>query len=253
MTMATSRSLAAPPREACPMERGRSINVGQTERLASLLGGGLLAAYGLSRPNLGGLALTAVGGCLIYRGATGHCDLYSALNVNTSGCGLAASVPAGAGMRVEASTTINRPAGPLYLYWRNFENLPSFMPYLRSVEEVGGHYRWTAAAPLGMSVEWDAEIVNEKEGELIAWRSLPGSQVDIAGSVQFRPVDNGRSTEVRVEMKYNPPAGRMGAALAWLFGDDGERQVRESLHAFKQRMEGSRMAAAHGQPSGRRW
>ena len=229
------------------------VNVGRAERWASVLGGGLLAAYGLSRPNLGGLALAAIGGALIYRGATGHCDCYAALGVSTAGRGPATGVPAGAGWRVEASVTVHRPAGDLYLYWRNFENLPNFMRHLRSVKQEGGRYRWTAEAPLGASVGWEAEIVNDKPGELIAWRSLPGSQVDTAGSVHFRRAPDGAGTEVHVEMKYNPPAGRAGAALAWLFGDDAERQVRDSLLAFKQRMESGAAQTAREPAPARRW
>ena len=40
---------------------------------------------GLSRKSLGGLALAAVGGSLLYRGMTGHCHLYSAMGINTAG------------------------------------------------------------------------------------------------------------------------------------------------------------------------
>ncbi len=253
MATGTMETPARPVRDTGSAASRPHVNVGEMERWASLLGGGLLAAWGLSRRNWTGLALAAVGGSLMVRGATGHCAGYSALGVSTAGRGPATGVPAGAGQRVEASVTINRPAEDLYLYWRNFENLPHFMQHLRSVKAEGGRFRWTAEAPLGASVEWEAEIVNEKPGELIAWRSLPGSQVDTAGTVHFRRAPNGAGTEVHVEMKYNPPAGKAGAAVAWLFGADARRQVQESLLAFQQLMESGKARTAREPSPQHRW
>src|SRR5437763_1608010 len=110
---------------------GRGVNVGDAERLLSLAGGGLLALYGLSRGNLPGLGLAAVGGALVYRGLSGHRDLYQALGVNTGEAhGPAASVAAGKGFKVVCSMTIQQPAGELYQAWRDFERLPGFMSHL---------------------------------------------------------------------------------------------------------------------------
>jgi uncharacterized membrane protein len=234
MTQAPARSV----RDTGSAASRPYVNVGQTERLGSIVGGGLLAAYGLVRGTLGGLALAAVGGRLIYRGATGHCPMYGALHLSTAGRGPATGVPAGAGCRVDESVTVNRPAAELFRFWRDFENLPRFMPGLRSVAVEDNRSHWIAEAPMGASVSWDAEIINEREDELIAWRSLPGSAVDTAGSVHFQRIRDGAGTELHVEMKYNPPAGKAGAAFAWLFGDDPKQQVREALHTFKQLMEG---------------
>src|SRR5439155_24873113 len=118
------------------------------------------------------------------------------------------SVPAGSGCKVEKLVTINRPADDLYLYWINFENLPNFMRHLESVKRLDGRRsHWVAKAPLGMSVEWDAEVHTARPNELISWRSLPGSEVDTAGSVHFVP--RGRATEVQVVLKYDPPAGKV--------------------------------------------
>ena len=85
-------------------------------------------------------------------------------------------------------------------------------------------------------MEWDAEIEDEVPNELIAWRSLEGADVDHAGSVRFTP-GSGDSTEVRVVLRYDPPAGKAGAAVARLFGEDPERQVAEDLRRFKQVLE----------------
>jgi len=140
-----------------------TVNVGDAERVVSTVGGGALAVYGLTRGDLGGLCLAAVGGCLVYRGLSGHCDMYGMLGVSTSDReGPYTSVPAGRGVKVERAVTINRPAEDLYRYWRNFENLPSFMHHLESVKVNGNRSHWVAKAPLGMSVEWDAEVYTDR-------------------------------------------------------------------------------------------
>ncbi|MBV9924921.1 MAG: SRPBCC family protein [Acidobacteria bacterium] len=227
-----------------------SVNVGQYERLASTIGGGALALYGITRGSLGGIALALVGAALVQRGMSGHCNLYEAMNFSTAGdAGLRnsenVSVPGDRGTKVEHSVTINRSPEELYGYWRNFENLPRFMNHLESVKRFGGNRsHWVAKAPGGTTVEWDAEIYNEKENELIAWRTLEGSQVASAGSVRFEPAGD-EATTVRVSLKYDPPGGKLGSLVARLFGENPQQQIEEDLGRFKEIMEGS-MGAATG-------
>jgi uncharacterized membrane protein len=254
----TSRRIANPARQPggtlAPTRNSAEpfVNVGDAERLLSAVGGGALALYGLSRGTLGGLCAAALGGAFVYRGLTGHCDCYAALGVRTTeGRGPMTSVPAGHGVKVEQTVTINRPAEDLYRYWRNFENLPRFMSHLESVKENGNRSHWMAKAPLGMTVEWDAEVYNDRRGELIAWRSIEGSTVDTAGSVHFTRAPGGRGTEVRVVLKYDPPAGKVGAALARWLGEAPEQQIAEDLNAFKRLMEAGESAATRGQPAAR--
>jgi uncharacterized membrane protein len=236
---------------------GSSANVGQTERWVSAVGGGALALYGLTRGSLGGIALALVGAALVQRGYSGHCNLYEAIGYSSSGDeGLRnsenVSVPAERGIRVEKSLTINRPVGELYSYWRNFDNLPRFMNHLESVRQTGNsRSHWVAKAPAGTTVEWDAEIYNEKENELIAWRTLEGSQVSSAGSVRFEEAPGGRGTVVRVTLKYDPPGGKLGAFVARLFGENPEQQIDEDLGRFKQLMETGEVSTTAGQPTGR--
>jgi uncharacterized membrane protein len=108
-----------------------------------------------------------------------------------------------------------------------------------------------AKAPAGSRVEWDAEIYNEKENELIAWRSLEGADVNSAGSVHFTAAPGGRGTEVRVVLKYDPPGGIVGATIARLFGEEPSQQIDEDLRRFKQVMETGETTNTTGQPSGR--
>ena len=143
----------------------------------------------------------------------------------------------GEGIKVERSVVVNRPVQEVYQFWRNFENLPRFMDHLESVtvlDENRSH--WVAKAPAGARVEWDATIHNEIENELIAWRSLPKADINNAGSVHFTRRGDG-GTEVRVVLSYEPPAGKLGAAVAKLLGEEPSTQVDDDLRRFKQVME----------------
>jgi len=230
----------------------RHINVSDTERWASLLGGGALALYGLSRGTVGGLALTALGGSLVYRGATGHCSLYGALNFSAARPhSPQASIAAGSGIKIERSITILRPPGEIYKIWRDFPNLPRFMRHLESVQLTGpNRYHWIAKGPLGHRVEWDAEVITERENELIGWRSLEGSEVDTAGSVHFSAAPGDRGTEVKVALKYDPPGGKVAVSMAWVFGMDAAQEIEEDLRRLKAFLETGTVPSTAGQPRG---
>jgi uncharacterized membrane protein len=141
------------------------------------------------------------------------------------------------GIQVTRSITVNRPPEEAYQLWHNFENLPRFMAHLESVQVQGTRSRWRAKAPLGMSVEWDAEILVDRENEAIAWRSLPGADVPNEGAVRFIPAPGGRGTEIHVELSYEPPVGAAGEAFARLFGEEPSQQVAGDLRRFKQLLE----------------
>lgn len=230
----------------------KETNVGENERVLSGIGGGLLAAYGLLRGDVTGVGLALLGGGLVYRGATGHCAGYEALGINTAEKQNMTSVKASSGVRVDQAMTINAPVEEIYSFWRKFENLPKFMYHLESVKEIDEmRSHWKAKAPLGMTVEWDAEIISEIPNELISWRSVEGADVANAGSVRFLPSTGGRGTVVKVELRYEPPAGKLGAAVAWLTGEEPSVQVREDLRRFKQLMETGEIPTTEGQPAGR--
>ena len=103
-----------------------------------------------------------------------------------------------------------------------------------------------AKAPAGMTVEWEAEILEDREDEWIAWRSLPGSTIENSGSVRFSPAPGARGTEVRVQLQYNPPAGTLGRGIAWLFGEEPDQQIHDDLHRFKQLMETGEIPLSDG-------
>jgi uncharacterized membrane protein len=242
------------------------VNVGNVERWFSMLSGGALAAYALKRRDTPGGVAAIAGAALLYRGATGHCDLYEKLGVSTArehsharGTGVIADrgsdtrqqLGGSRGIHVEEALTINKPIAEVFRFWRNFENLPTFMQHLDSVavrEEGLSH--WVAKGPAGTNVEWDARIINEVDNKLIGWQSLDGSTISTAGSVHFDETEHG--TRVRIRLQYNPPGGRLGAAIARVFGEEPNQTVREDLRRFKQLMETGEIPTTEGQPSGRR-
>jgi uncharacterized membrane protein len=141
-------------------------------------------------------------------------------------------------VQVRKAITIGRPAEDLYRFWRDFQNLPRFMRHLESVQVMDERRsHWQAKAPLGRTVQWDAEVTEDRPNQRLAWRSLEGADVPDYGSVTFEPAPGGRGTTVRVDLHYEPPGGVIGATLARLFGEEPGQQVQEDLRAFKQLME----------------
>src|SRR5688572_26820896 len=213
-------------------------NISDAERWLSMAAGIGLAAYGASRRRASGWALAGAGALLFRRGATAHCDIYEMFGMNTAGTGqdTRRALGGSAGIIVEESVTINRPAPELYRFWRNLENLPRFMSHLESVERITDTLsRWRAKGPAGKDVEWNAEIINEVPDQVIGWRSIEGSDVVSAGSVNFDEVAGG--TRVRVRLQYSPPGGKVGAAVARLMGKDPATEIRQDLQRFKRMVE----------------
>lgn len=154
-------------------------------------------------------------------------------------------------IKVEKTVTIAKPAAELYSFWRRLENLPHFTRHLQDVTVISdSRSHWVTKGPLGGTVEWDAEIIDDRPNELIAWKSVPGADVDNAGSVQFKPAPGNRGTEVKVVTAYNPPAGAIGDLLAKLFGESPKQQIGDDLARFKMLMEAGEIATNDGQPSG---
>jgi uncharacterized membrane protein len=225
---------------ACYQDR----NVGDTERAASGVIGGTLLLRGIMRPSFWGGLGALVGIALVHRAVTGRCALYGSLGIrtaddqNTSGLGRH-KVRTDRAIKIEHSITIGRPQADLYRFWRRLENLPKVMSHVRSVEAVNERLsHWVIETlPGAPFVEWDAEIINEVEPERIGWRTLHGTVVDHAGSVEFQPIGDGGSTRVTVTLQYDPPAGPVGAAVANLIGQDPTTKIVEDLARFKQAME----------------
>jgi uncharacterized membrane protein len=224
-----------------PQKSNEASSVTDAERWATLIGGGAMVLLGLRQGSLRGALTALAGGGLMYRGVTAQTGIQDALGMNQS-------------IKVEKTVTIsNKSPEELYQFWRNFENLPHFMKHLKHVSVINNtRSHWIASAPMGGSVEWDAEIINDQENRLIAWASVEGADIDNSGFVRFQRAPEGRGTEVKVVIEYNPPGGVVGDAIAKLFGEEPQQQIGDELRRFKMLMEAGEMATTEGQPSGRR-
>ena len=238
--------------------RKHAVNMTKAERIASAVGGGLLAAAGIhsgiARRPAAGILMALVGGDLLRRGITGHSYAYEAMGVRTApvGQGAEISVPYELGIRADASITIGRPRQVVYRFWRSISNLARVMENVEAIEETApSRSHWVVRGPAGRRLEWDAVIHNEAENEMIAWRSLDGADMDHAGSVWFKDAPGGRGTEVRVEMQYNPPAGVFGALVASMAGKEPSQQIRKDLYRLKSLLETGEVITTEGQSSGR--
>jgi len=212
-------------------------NVSGIERVASIAAGAALLAWAARRgtPRRLPTTITALG--LLGRGAAGYCPINAATGRGRRRDHARRALAGSRGIRVVESTTIDAPAWTLYDFWRQLENLPQIVPQIDRVDVVDDtRSHWTMRGPAGVTLEWDARIINDIPGEKIAWESLPGSDIASAGSITFTPVGRGR-TKVGVLLQYDPPGGKLGAALASIMGRAPAADVREGLRRVKQLIE----------------
>jgi uncharacterized membrane protein len=208
------------------------MNVSDPERLASGVLGAAVASAALAERGFARLALLIIGGALVRRGITGHCPCYAHTERDTRH--QRAGVAGNRGIRVEESIDIRCEADALYDFWKTLDTLPLIFSNVLAVEKLGPRRsRWTVAGPAGKSIHWDAEVINDHDGRLIAWQSLAGAAVANAGSVRFEP-GLGGVTRVKVAFEYDPPAGAVGAFLAQLFGASPRSWLKQDLETFRQ-------------------
>jgi uncharacterized membrane protein len=195
-------------------------------RLVSSVGGGLLAAYGMSRRGLVGM-LTGLAGLSLAARGMANVDMMRLVGVGE----------ARDAVRLQKAINIQAPVEEIYRFWQNFENFPRFMAHLKEVKDLGnGRSHWQAAGPGGMTVEWDAVITRDIPNEQISWESEPGSQMKTSGTVRFNRNADG-STRVTVHWNYTPPAGAIGHAVASLMGTDPKQAMDEDLVRLKSLLE----------------
>jgi uncharacterized membrane protein len=172
---------------------------------------------------------------LVIAGAGGAASIYA---VNRALHKKINTLPYGYGIKLKKAVTVNTSAEHLYRYWRNLRNVPKLFDELLSItlfDNTRSH--WTLRVPGGMTLEWDAEITVDRENEMIGWRSLDGADLDNAGYVRFERATGGRGTVVRIALQYNPPAGKLGAAVATILGEKPGSLIEGALRKFKRLME----------------
>lgn len=213
-------------------------NISENERMISMAGGALLGILGLSRIKshpFKSVLQAAIGGYLLYRGSTGHCAVNEVIGRNTADLDETAART----ITIKETVVVNKPKDEVYRFWRKLENLPLFMKHLKKVEETSNtrsHWEAQINDTIG-KLEWDAEILDEQEGEFISWSSVPGASVENAGEVRFQSAPGDLVTEVYATISYTPPAGPLGALAAKLFNSKFSSMVREDLKRFKQVIE----------------
>ena len=215
-------------------------NVDSWERAASLVAGGALLTLAIRRHKWSqGMAAAA----LIARGAAGYCPANAALGRGRLRDDPRRALSGPRGLRIDDDLVIGRPIQEVYAFWRNLANLPRVMRHIERVDMLDStRSHWVMRGPAGTRVEWDAIIINERAPHLLAWESLPGSDVASAGSVRLEETAIG--TRMSVSLQYNPPAGKVGAALAWLSGHSPAASVREDLRRVKHLLEDGQPAFA---------
>ncbi|HHX66286.1 MAG TPA: DUF2892 domain-containing protein [Chloroflexi bacterium] len=227
------------------------VNIGPVERWLSLITGAALFFYWMRRSYRNFLWL-AGSGLLVYRGLTGHSYLYTLMGRRRE---MMPRLAPRRGLYIHDTITINRPVDDVYYNWRNLRNLPRIMSHLQSVTpEEDGRSHWVVRAPgpIPVTMEWDAEIVEERENELLRWQSRPGSDVDAYGELRFREAPGGRGTELELELSYDPPGGVVTTStFGKMFNKATEYQIMEDLRSFKRVLETGEVPTTEGQPSGR--
>lgn len=216
----------------------QSNESGDAGKWASLIGGGAMVLMGLRQRSLRGALMAIAGGGLAYQAAKSQGGIQEALGMEKT-------------IKVEKTVTINKPAAELYRFWHDFGNFGNFMKHVKSVTVVNDkRSHWVATAPLGATIEWDADIIEDRENEFISWASVEGADIDNSGFVRFKPAPGDRGTEVKVVMEYAPPGGAVTATIAKLFGEEPEQQIGDDLRRFKMLMEAGEIATTEGQPKG---
>jgi uncharacterized membrane protein len=198
-----------------------------------IAGASALVLYGLFRRNKTGLALATAGGLVAYNQARSQAQ--SSKQTAT------------------AVFRVNTTSNEAYRLWRNFENLPRFMAHLAAIRVVDDrHSEWTAKGPLDSRVRWNAEITEDEPNRRIAWRSLPGSQLETSGSVEFRDDPQGRGSTVRAQVEYSNPLGAVGLGLLTALGKNPNFVIKEDLRRFKALLEAGEAPTTVGQTHGPR-
>ncbi|HEY9854154.1 MAG TPA: SRPBCC family protein [Stenomitos sp.] len=199
-------------------------------RLLATTAGAMLAVYGLSRRRALG-ALWGLAGLSLVARAVSNRQLQDLVGVSPR-----------KGIFIQKTLTIDAPLERVFDFWAQFaENFPRFMSHVRQIQDQGsGRSVWKVAGPAGMAVEWEAEITKHVPNRVLAWRSLPGSMLETAGSVHFEAVEGG--TRIHVQLSYLPPLGQIGHSVATLFGADPKHEMDEDLARMK------RLIEAQGRP-----
>jgi uncharacterized membrane protein len=206
------------------------------DRLLALLGGAL-ALYGLARKGVIGAAAQTIGAGMVWS------EFREPRDAVHTGRERRRTVD------IQKTLFIAAPVDRVYQFWTDYENFPLFMSNVREVRDMGGgRSHWVVSGPGGVPIEWFSMLTEQIPGESLAWRSRPGSMLENAGVVRFRP--EGEGTRVDLRFCYFPPAGGAGQAVAELLGADPRAKLNEDLGRLKALLEGVQESDSYGRKSG---
>lgn len=211
---------------------------GNLDRIAMVAGGLLLLGNGIRK---GSFFRSLMGGYIAYRGIAGN-KTFAELCQWTN-----EQIASGKALNIRVSMVINRPRSEVYRAWRNLSNLPIFMEHLTQVnEEDEVTSDWEMRIPGGLGkLRWKAEIVKERQDEMIAWQSVEGSEIKNAGKVGFREALGGEGTMVDVVLTYHAPMGKPGEKIAQLFTPMFKKMITQDIRNFKNFVEIGNYRAAN--------
>ncbi len=232
--------------------QGQANNVAALERVVSIATGAFLVTQTIRRPSWRSAAGGLLGADLIYRGATGHCHLYSALGVNTAekkkpGSQIDQTAPA-----VHRSITIARSPEELYSFWRDEHNLARIMAHFAEVTPgPDSSTHWRVRGPVQQVFEWHSRLISDEPGHKIAWETLPGTEIPNRGEVVFKSAPDGMGSEVSLQMQFEPPLGAAGARLIKALNKVPRAVAGKALRRFKSLVETGEIPTLEHNPSGR--
>ena len=183
------------------------------------VGGSVLGIYGLTRRSATGIAATAIGLGLLARGLGNQPFSRSLRN-------------GGAEIDLHKAIYIDAAPETVFGIWTKYENFPHFMSNIKEVRDLGnGRSHWVVNGPGGTQIEWNAVTTEARSPEVLAWKTEPDASVQHMGEVRFERAGDG--TRVNVHLRYRPPGGIVGHAVASLFNGDPKRQMDEDLMRMK--------------------
>lgn len=223
------------------------------EQMTFAVLGGALVAGGLRRRSLGGSALALAGGALLYQAISGSPDLLRSLGLRSGEAGARREPGAPADApELQRSITVDASAEELYRLWREPETLPRIMAHVAEVRVLSPERaRWVVRGPLGQSLAWETQMVEDRPGELLRWESPPDSELPSEGWVRFRPAPGDRGTEATLYLRLDPPAGALGDAAVKLLGTVPRGLLGKALHRFKSLVETGEIPTTERQPAAR--
>jgi uncharacterized membrane protein len=229
-----------------------NTNVGAAERLASMAVGGLLVTWALRKRSPATMAAGLVGSGLIYRGASGHCNLYGVLGVNTAAAKVSGEQISSTAPEIHRSMTIDRSPEELLAFWSNPENLAQIMAHFAEITAEGNNVtRWKVRGPMGQMFEWTSQQTVEEDGRKLSWQSLPGGTIVTRGHVTFQPRRENTGTEVHLWVQFEPPLGAVGEGLANMLQKFPRAIAGKALRRFKSLVETGEIPTLEHNPSAR--